>query len=183
MCRTFKSCIKYNGEIITESAIVSQFLADAHPSHLEKSSSEPGGALQRAKINFFVDAFFSKAQNHFYPILKAATEEDKEKEVTALVDGVVKELEPLLQDAKPFFGGANKLTLAEVLTGSFLLRLLAFHKYDILPKSVPTSLEAKAPAFWKWANAVVKENSVTYIWDEKHVAERTKIRIAKLTAK
>jgi glutathione S-transferase len=59
---------------------------------------------------------------------------------------------------------------------------LGFPKYGIIPQSILTNLEAKAPAFWKWANAVVKEESVTYIWDEKSVAERTKARIAKLNA-
>src|SRR6187402_1527415 len=42
--------LDYNGTIITESGIVAQFLADAHPSHLLKTSNEEGGALQRAKI-------------------------------------------------------------------------------------------------------------------------------------
>jgi len=172
--------INYNGEIITESAIVAQFLADAHPSHLLKASDAEGGPLQRARINFFVDAYFSKVQSLFYPIVKAKGEE-KEVEAGKFVDAVVKELEPLLQNASPFFGGSSKLTLAEVQTGSFILRVLGFAKYEhlnLLPKSLPTSLEAKAPAFWKWANAVVNEKSVNYIFDEKAVAERTAARLA-----
>jgi len=47
-----------------------------------------------------------------------------------------------------------------------------------VPKSVVTTLESKAPSFWKWANAVVKEESVTYVWDEKVFAERTIKRLA-----
>ena len=105
--------INYNGTIITESAIVAQFLADAHPSHLEKTSTEEGGALQRAKINFFVDAYISKVNGQTFGILKAS-EEEKPELATKLVDSIVKEVEPLLQDAKPFFGGSSKLTLAEV---------------------------------------------------------------------
>jgi len=38
--------IDYNGEIIPESGIVAQFLAGAHPSHLQKPSDAEGGALQ-----------------------------------------------------------------------------------------------------------------------------------------
>lgn len=103
----------YNGTIINESAIVAQFLADAHPSHLTKESSAEGGALQRAKVGFFVDAFFSKVFPGFFPLLLA--EGEKREELTdKLVDSVVKELEPLLQDAKPFFDGAVRLTMAEV---------------------------------------------------------------------
>jgi len=174
--------LKYGDEIITESAIVSQFLADQFPSHLLKATTEPGGALQRARINFFVDTYFTKVNNQFFGIVRAEGEE-KNKLATAFTDAIVKEIEPLLADAAPFFGGASKLTLAEVLTGSFILRVLSFPKYDgLLPASVLTTLESKAPNFYKWANAVVKEESVNYIWDEKKVAEGTVARIAKMKA-
>ncbi|RDL35809.1 Thioredoxin-like protein [Venustampulla echinocandica] len=172
--------LDYNGTIITESGIISQFLVDSHPSHLEKTSSEPGGALQRANINFFVDTWFSKVNSLSYPVFKLKAGE-KEVEAGKIVDVIVKEIEPLLQDAAPYFGGSEKLTLAEVQTGSFILRLLSFPKYEeLLPKSVLTSLEARAPAFWKWANAVVQEKSVTYVWDEQNVATRTIARLATL---
>jgi len=169
--------LSYNGEIITESAIVSQFLADAHPSHLVKTSSEPGGALQRARINFFVDTYFTKINSLFFGALRASGK-DKEDQAVVFTDAIVKEIEPLLSDAAPFFGGAARLTLAEVQTASFVLRVLSFPKYEgLLSPSVLTQLESKAPNFWKWANAVVKENSVNYIWDEKLVAEKTLARI------
>jgi glutathione S-transferase len=42
----------------------------------------------------------------------------------------------------------------------------------------------KTPAFWKWANAVVKEKSVNYIWgDEAQFIEKTKARLAKTAPK
>lgn len=174
--------LSYNGEIITESAIVSQFLADAHPSHLVKTSNEPGGALQRARINFFVDTYFTKVNNLFFPILRLSGQE-KEDAGVAFTDAIVKEIEPLLKDAKPFFGGSSRLTLAEVQTASFILRVLSFPKYDaLLPASVLKNLESKAPNFWKWANAVVKEDSVTYVWNEEKVVTGTTARIAKLNA-
>jgi glutathione S-transferase len=103
----------YDGEVLTESAIVSQFLVDSHPSHLEKTSSEEGGALQRARINFFVDTYFSKINGLSYPALKAQGEEKKEA-AGKLKDALVKEIEPLLKDAGPYFGGSERLTLAEV---------------------------------------------------------------------
>jgi glutathione S-transferase len=53
----------------------------------------------------------------------------------------------------------------------------------LAPKTILTSLETRAPAFWKWANAVVKEKSVNYIWDEEGVVNRTKARLAKNAAK
>ncbi|CZR62191.1 related to glutathione transferase omega 1 [Phialocephala subalpina] len=177
--------LSYNGTIITESGIVAQFLADAHPSHLEKTSSEEGGALQRARVNFFVDAYFSKVNSNFYPILKAEGAE-KEEHTQKYVDAVVKELEPLLQDAAPYFGGSSKLTLAEVLTGSFLLRVLTHGNYPelkLIPKSLTEGLQERAPKFWKWASAVIQDKGVTAsIWDEKGVAERTASRVEKMKA-
>jgi glutathione S-transferase len=70
-----------------------------------------------------------------------------------------------------------------VQTASFILRVLSFPKYEsLLPASVLKNLEAKAPNFYKWANAVVKEDSVTYVWDEKKVAEGTVARFVKANA-
>ncbi|TVY52935.1 Glutathione S-transferase U20 [Lachnellula cervina] len=173
--------LDYNGTILTESAVVAQFLVDAHPSHLEKASSDEGGPLQRARINFFVDAFISKVPGLYIAALKAEVGEEKERAAGVLVDAVVKNLEPLLGDAGPFFGGSDRLTFAEVQTASFVIRLLDFGAYEaLLPKSLLPALEAKAPSFWKWASAVVKEDSVTYKWDAKAHAEGTIQRFAEL---
>lgn len=108
--------LRFNDEIITESGIVSQFLADAYPSHLVPPSNSVEGALRRARIAFFVDTFFTKFQSHLSKFVFAKTEADANAGVEAALAGLVKEVEPLLQDAKPFFGGAEKLTLAEVST-------------------------------------------------------------------
>lgn len=105
--------LSYNGTIICESGIVSQFLADAYPSHLLKTSTEEGGALQRADTNFFIDAYMSKVNSMLYPAMRAEGTE-KEEYVTKFVDAVAKEVEPLLKNAGPFFGGSSKLTFAEV---------------------------------------------------------------------
>ena len=98
---------------MSRSGVISHFLTDIHPSHLVKTSSEKGGALERARIEFFVDTFFSKVQNQVYP-LQSATGEDQLAKATVLVNSIVKEIEPLLQNAAPFFGGNKKLGLAEV---------------------------------------------------------------------
>lgn len=43
-----------------------------------------------------------------------ASSEDQVKLSNEVVEIVGKEIEPLLKDAKPFFGGSEKVTLAEV---------------------------------------------------------------------
>jgi len=55
--------IKHGEQIIPESAIVSQYLADLYPSTLLPASDSEGGALRRARVGFFVDAYMSKVQN------------------------------------------------------------------------------------------------------------------------
>lgn len=105
--------LSYNGEIITESAVVAQFLADAYPSHLLPASSDPNGPLTRARIAFFVDTWFTKVNSFWFKALFAKTADEANESAQELVKGIAKEIEPLLKDAGPFFGGSNKLTLAE----------------------------------------------------------------------
>ena len=105
--------LSYNGEIITESAVVAQFLADTYPSHLLPASSDPNGPLTRARIGFFVDAWFTKVNSFWFKALFSGTADEASENAQELVKGVTKEIEPLLKDAGPFFGGSDKLTLAE----------------------------------------------------------------------
>lgn len=105
----------YGDHIILESAIIAQFLADSVAStHLIPRTGEAQGALLRGRIAFFVETYFSKANIYYYRAIEAQTDEDAEELGKRYVDAVVQEVEPLLQDAKPFFGGSDKLTMAEV---------------------------------------------------------------------
>jgi glutathione S-transferase len=173
--------LSYNGEIIVESGIVARFLADAHPSHLFPPSGPVDNALYRARVDFFVDAFFSKVFSHVFAGVRAASAEERDEAAVTLVDSLAKEIEPLLEDGKgPFFGGSEKLTLVEVLTGSFLLRLYSWAKpeYGLLSAKIPQLLE-KVPKTKRWIEATVQHESVTFIYDEALVASRTKKRFAK----
>lgn len=131
----------YDEEIITESAIVAQFLADARPSHLLPASMhDPFSPLFRARLAFFVDTWNSKVQSNFYPMMKAEGEE-KEKLVKDTVGAIEKEIEPLLKDAGPFFGGKDQPTLAEVcvfidLVEVYEADLVAFRRSLHLSSSV-----------------------------------------------
>jgi len=169
-----------DGTIIAESGIVGQYLADAYPSDLVPASNAPGAALTRAKINFFVDTFASKFNAHTMKVIWVAkTAEESEEAEKAALAGAVKEVEPLLADAGPFFGGSDKLTLAEVLTGSFVQRLLvSIEAGGIFTESFVSSLQEQTPNFWKWAKAVAAHPSVTGVLDEKWFAEWVKDRIA-----
>ncbi|KAL3454214.1 thioredoxin-like protein [Aspergillus insuetus] len=172
--------ISYNGTIIPESAIVTQLLADAHPSHLVPPSNTPEGAIQRAHISFFVDTFISKVLPHSFAAHRAASDEERSAATVALVEAIEKNnveglLYPEGAGSGPFFRGAEKITLAEALTGSFLLRFLSLYKpeYGLLAPELPELLEKRTPKFLSWARKVVEQESVNYIWDEKVVGERS----------
>lgn len=174
--------IKFKGDIFTESAVVSWLLADAYPGTLLLESNAPGGPQQRAKINFFVDTYFTKFQSVLFKLFSSNTDAEQETIVSNAVDQLVKELEPLLKDAKPFFGGSDKITLAEVLTGSFILRLISLSKANVYPSKLTELIEQRAPNFWKWAQNVAKHPSVNNIYDEEKVVTNTKARIEKARA-
>lgn len=109
--------LSYNGNIITESGIVAQFIADAHPSHLLPPTTSAENALYRARVSFFVDAFFSKVVPHFFASLRSASGAERDAAAEQMVAAIVKEIEPLLASSEgkgPFFGGSDKLTMAEV---------------------------------------------------------------------
>jgi glutathione S-transferase len=94
--------LKWGSEIITESAIVATFLADAFPkggdggsSGLWPASTAADGPLTRARITFFVDAYFSKVNGLYHKTQAAATEDEREKLSAEFVAAAAKELEPL----------------------------------------------------------------------------------------
>jgi glutathione S-transferase len=106
--------LSVNGEIIIESAIVSNFLANRYPSHLVPSRDDPDFALKLARIDLFVDAWTSKFQSALFKLYSAKNAEEEAPVIQAAVAALVKEVEPRLADANPFFGGSPTLTQAEV---------------------------------------------------------------------
>jgi glutathione S-transferase len=157
-------------------------LADAYPSHLLPPSDSVDNALKRARINFFLDTWSTKAGSYMFKIAAEDSQEEQEKLGKELVSTISKEIEPLLKDAAPFFGGSPKLTFAEAIVAPFILRIYAFAKHGLLPKSVTSGFN-ELPNFSKWAAEIIKHDSVTYIWDEKSAVEGTKRRLASLKAK
>jgi glutathione S-transferase len=87
------------------------------------ASGDVSSGLKRARINFFVDTWFSKVGSYWFQIAGKDSEEEKEGLAKDFVAAVGKEIEPLLKDAAPFFGGNDKITLAEVILLSCLMEL------------------------------------------------------------
>jgi glutathione S-transferase len=144
------------------------------------AAGDPKAALTRARINFFVDTWFSKVGSYWFRILMADQEEG-EKLAKEFVETVGKEIEPLLKDASPFFGGSSKVTLAEALVAPFVLRIYSLTKNKAMPQSVVDGLNT-LPNFTKWATEVIKQDSVTYIWNEEKTVAAMKKKIENMKA-
>lgn len=161
----------YNGEVLVESSIICQFLADMYPSHLCPPPTCAEGALQRARMSFFNDAYWTKFHTILFRLFEAPTEDDEEDIIDDAINGIIGEVEPLLTDAMPFWGGSQRLTLAEVITGPFVIRAMTLSKHGVYPKSLNAKAQEKAPHFYEWATAVSSHASITSVFDEKiHVA-------------
>ncbi|KAK5139748.1 hypothetical protein LTR04_003359 [Oleoguttula sp. CCFEE 6159] len=175
--------IKYSdgvleNEIITESAIVAHFLADARPSHLlPASGASPTAALFRARVAFFLDTWSAKVAPFVWKTLQAQGAE-QDAVCQAWLAALANEVEPLLAGAEPFFAGRDRLTLVEVNAAPFLLRMYALAEAGLVPRSFKDGLHA-LPRFSRWAERTMAESSVTQVWDEKDVVERTRGRIEK----
>lgn len=87
--------------------------------------------LQRARINFFVDTYFTKVNGLSTKVAFAKTDAEAEEAAVEVVNQLAKEVEPLLADAAPYFGGSKTLTLAEVSRFA-LIELFAVFNSDLI---------------------------------------------------
>jgi len=71
------------------------------------------------------------------------------------------------------------LTSPQVIVAPFVVRFYACSNGDLMPKSFKEGMQ-KLPNFSKWADAIHKQESVMYVFDEKSIVERTTRRIAKM---
>ena len=103
-------------KVLAESTLIVQFITELHPSHLSPTlgtSSET--AHFRYQMGFIVDTYFNKVNPLMFKLLGADTTEKQEQRVDEMVAVVKKEIEPLLKDVAPYFGGRKKMTVVEVL--------------------------------------------------------------------
>jgi glutathione S-transferase len=185
----------YPEATISESAIVAKFLCEAHESHLLPSSpgrgkeegplAETTAALRaevahkRAQIEFFVDTWMSKIAPSQFAILRATTPEDKLAKLDETLTLIRSEIEPLLDTAKPFFGGSEKLTLAEVLIAPFVMRWMTLgDDGEMVPKVLKAEVE-KLPNFAAWVEAVLGHETATRMFNRESFLESTKKRLEK----
>ncbi|KAL5612568.1 hypothetical protein BROUX41_004337 [Berkeleyomyces rouxiae] len=157
----------YDDKVVSESDVITRFFADREPSHLVKIPGEEGAEAQRAQYDAFVNQFLELAQKPVMGTIFAGIEMTSER-ADEVLDKIATTLEPQLASAKPFFGGSDKLTLVEVLTGPFLSMLfdLAIPEFKF-PANWNSLVESKTPVFYKWAKATANHDSISFTWNKE----------------
>lgn len=167
--------------IITESAIVAQFLCDNFPSHLLPASGDSASAaLIRARISFFCQTWTDKISPSQFAVMRAESPEEKAMTAKAAIALIKKEIEPLLANANPFFGGSEYLTFAEVFTAPFVQRLVTLAEDgEMVPKELLEDME-ELPNFGRWIQAVLGHENATRIFEKEKFLEISRRRLQKM---
>ncbi|KAI5821193.1 thioredoxin-like protein [Pyronema omphalodes] len=180
--------LQYNDTILIESGIITQFLADlpGKSKSILPAPTTPEACLFRARLSLFVETFISKVGSQLYQImLNSKDEAEKETKIANALEAIKKDIVPMLEvkDAEnptgPFFGGSQEFTLAEVNCASFLIRIykLGQEKHGLIPSSFVKGLE-QIEVFNNWAQACIKRESVSSIFDEEANVARWREKIA-----
>ncbi|KIW54186.1 hypothetical protein PV05_06563 [Exophiala xenobiotica] len=190
---------------LTESSHIVSFLTDLYPSHLtpaislstststssspSPSSSPDDIAIAKAhlryRMSFFIDTFFSKVNPYMFKLVGADNDEAQAKLVDECIALLEKEIEPLLADASPYFGGSDRITIVEAMTTPFTLRLHDFANGQIFPTSLAERMTASPtlPNFGRWVKRCMAHPSVTYVWDKEYYLPRIVERLPQAKAK
>ncbi|KAG0295588.1 hypothetical protein BGZ98_001337 [Dissophora globulifera] len=154
-------------DIVLESLIVAEYLADLHP----ESGLLPKDPLQRAQTRYLIQHWGARTQpaQHKASFSLDATDAPQRhqeyitelEKVDKLLRGAFKTQEPGLDGKGPFFLG-SRFTFADLALASFLTRVpLVEHFQKDLGFKFPTKEEnPKLARFIEWQNAVVHHESV-----------------------
>ncbi|KAJ9661544.1 hypothetical protein H2198_001924 [Neophaeococcomyces mojaviensis] len=179
-----------NPTTIIESGLVVQYLIDAFPhlsSHIMPQAKDPKSAFDRYTINLLVDTWMTKINPKWFSAMLMTGTDDAATKADELFEAIKSQFEPMLAVSTtsgkgPFAGGSERLTLLEILTAPFVLRIHDFSNDTIHPASLGSRLDS-LPAYSRWAKAVVTQDSVTYIWDKENMISSLQRRAPEMRKK
>lgn len=151
-----------NGEIICESAVCTEYIADITKCLL------PDDATRRARVRFFAETFIAS----FLPAYRAAMAENSSDEQYSLLHTGAKIMSRLVEDSLeggPFLCGSPSYTLAEVNCVPFLARFDMAGRTGLLGASIYNRLrrDSELTAFMDYIDVCLAQASHRQIWDEK----------------
>ncbi|KAJ2233381.1 hypothetical protein H4R99_004575 [Coemansia sp. RSA 1722] len=159
-----------SGEILIESLVISEYVADQFPeAHLL-----PTDALERAQLRLFVEIFSSKIVPNLYGALRAASAEEQETKKEGILAGIRDASRQLENQWKRVNNNeglwlGDRVSLAEINTVSFVNQLAAveIHRGLVVPQS------QEYAAFNKWVEAYSARPEYTeYSLADEVIAEK-----------
>ncbi|KAJ1646899.1 hypothetical protein LPJ64_001643 [Coemansia asiatica] len=159
-----------SGEILIESLVIAEFVADQFPEAQLLSTD----AIERAQLRLFIELFSSRIIPAYYRLLRTADTAGQETEKQALLEGiwaVSKELETQWErksgNGGPFWYG-DRFAFAEIATVSFagLFRVLERYRGFSVPET------EEYAGFNRWFAAVSEHPGFTGVKpdDDKLIA-------------
>jgi glutathione S-transferase len=164
----------FGGEIVIESNVISEFVADLFPqAHLRPEGHSADAALKAAKMRQFVEVWQSKVQGPIFAPFFGPGDKDA---ATKIINGLKNDVVPLLKENGGPYVLGKEFSMAEVLTHSFLLRLFAFAKEGFYGEELYSQLQGLKEVK-EWHDAIAARESVKKTWDEADVVGATKKRM------
>jgi glutathione S-transferase len=164
----------FGGDFIIESNVITEFVADAFPdAHLRPEGHSADSVLKSARMRLFVEVWQSKVQSSIFAPFFGPGDKDAP---TKIVNGLKNDIVPLLkQYGGPYVLG-KEISLGDILTHSFLLRLFAFAKAGFYGEGLYDQLQS-IKEVKEWHDAIEARESVKKTWNEKDVVENYRKRL------
>ena len=161
-------------EAVIESALICRFILDLAPGWGEEFAARadeisPRGhdlatVTRRYRQSLILDTYFEKLRVAGRSLRNQRTDEAQQAFVT-----VAKELDQLCPSQGLCFGDSETISLVEVFTGPYLMRLDAYMRWGLIPDAGECSdrLQKEAPKFYAWMKMLAADERIKAgVWEE-----------------
>ncbi|KAK9451762.1 thioredoxin-like protein [Limtongia smithiae] len=151
--------LKYGNDILIESAITTEFVADLFP-EAKLHASDP---FVRAQSRLMADRFMENV----FGIYRETAFGGNFGALAKIFDAIDK-FEPYLINAKPFFGGSDHPLLPEILIAPFVSRIYMVLESEYAAKEIleKLSTDPKYSYFHTWATNLIASPGVKGTFDK-----------------
>ncbi|KAK9464635.1 thioredoxin-like protein [Lipomyces arxii] len=152
--------LKYGDDILIESAITTEFVADLFP----EAGLISTDAFERAEGRLMADRYMEL----LFPLYRDTVFKADSTAVGKTFEAIDKFL-PFLKNANPFFGGATSITLHEIMIAPFIARYFTLLESDFVDASIYKTLstDPKYSYFFTWASNILSSPGLVGTYDKK----------------
>ena len=162
-------------EVVIESALICRVLLDLAPGwggefaaradEISPRGHDLATVTRRYRQSLFLDTYFENLRVAGRSLRNQRTDEAQQAFVTA-----AKELDPLCPRQGLYFGDSKAISLVEVITGPYLMRLDAYMRWGLIPDAAGYSdrLQKEAPNFYAWMKMLAADERIKAgVWEEE----------------